>query len=1008
MKKILSCLLGLFVFFILISSPAFAFNTNELITYGNPQIAKGVIQASTSFSNSPAFENILSIVVGVGAMYSIMFFGFYRKDWSKTLWYFAYVTFVYSIFIGVKVNVTVINKYPPNETYTVNNVPWGLGYLASVYTNFSDQITEKFDTLFSLPDSFKYSQYGITHSMRVVQSPLLSAQPTSQYLIKNIQSYFEDCSIDTDYINGVKNWDNFWWADDVLVEIKHDSFMDPFPTFIYENSGGNWTGSEMTCATAYNTIVSQYNTDYAPIVKKINLDLYGTETPPGATFATQYDEVNSLWGFASQNAATTVRNASVMYAMDAVFDAAAINAGVDPTIDSFSRAAAEAQQRTVQETQGWLSAKNLPIMRGIFEMILYGSFPIIFIMILTPWGPKYIGAYFMFMLWLSMWGPMLAIVNYAATVHASDAFAKAGYNAMTGLGTGTSIAGMMNLIDVSANHQAIVAGYIGAVPLIALVIITGASAYGFTQMAQRTEGAATGAATSSGTQAAMGEIRMGQVSMNKEDIEMQMKAGWSRQTEAVDWKSTKAGEDLRLGKDTVTGDKGIGYGLHDIGGKLIAGQVTNLGGGYQSIDGINQSTGQHVRGVFNPKTQEWSVVDSDKHKGEEFYGGKNQFNDNNELVASHINNIAPSITHAKRDALLNSATHDLSTNKSVNEAFTSGKGLHKTFGVDRQFSEDIQKSTTDRVLKQVMDSSDLSETTRSDLGKMIYAGFAPTISGIGGGYRIEGTKGDGKHMSINLSESESKTLDTAITSSLRDVFTETASKRGGLDYLKNLSSATNSNDAYSKIDTAQKESSVSRYEQINLTTQLVRHIGDSDPIFKGINDPIERYNAAGEFINQSMLDPEKAKIINQKLNEVADKYYKDLKPADTVTSAAQDKIDTAEALKWDGVNAEEQVREKIAGVEAKVEQDPRKGIVMPDEKAFTATHTDRKEEIKTKQDMIKNESLSQKVVDGVEKQFSGNPAAKEKFQQEIESGKTVIEAQSKAVKDVFNPEKPKL
>ncbi len=1005
MKKILSCLLVL-LSLLLIPASVFAFNTNELITYGNPQIAKGVIHASTSFSNSAAFENILSIVVGVGAMYSIIFFGFYKKDWSRTLWYFAYVTFVYSIFIGVKVNVTVINKYPPNETYTVNNVPWGLGYLASVYTNFSDQITEKFDTLFSLPDSFKYSQYGITHSMRVVQSALLSSQPTSQYLIKNIQSYFEDCSIDTDYINGVKNWDNFWWADDVLVEIKHDSFMDPFPTFIYVSSGGNWTGSEKTCADAYNTIVNQFNNDYAPIVKKINLDLYGTETPPGATFATQYDEVNSLWGFASQNAATTVRNTSVMYAMDAVFDAAAVAAGIDPTIGSFSKAAAEAQQRTVQQTQGWLSAKNLPIMRGVFEMILYGSFPIIFIMILTPWGPKYIGAYFMFLLWLSMWGPMLAIVNYAATVHASNAFAKAGYNAMTGLGTGTSIAGIINLIDVSADQQAIVAGYIGAVPLIALVIITGASAYGFTQMAQRTEGAATGAATSSGTQAAMGEIRMGQVSMNKEDIAMKMQAGWGRRMEAEDWKSTRVGEDVRLGKNIETGNKGIGYGLHDIGGKLIAGQVTDLGDGYRNVDGIDQNTGQHVRGIFNPKNQKWSVVDSDKHIVEEFYGGKNQFDNNNKLVTSHINNIAPSITHAKKDALLNSAIHDLSTNKSINEAFIAGQDFHKVFGVDKQFSKDIQKSTADRVSKQVMDSSDFSDTTRSNLSKMLSAGFAPNIFGVGGGYRIEGTKEDGKHMSINLSESESKALDTVITSSLRDTLTETASKRGGVDYLKNLSSATSSNDAYSKIDTAQNEVSVSRQEQINFTTQLVKHIGDS--MSEGETDLVKRYNTAGEFISQSMLDPEKVKIINQKLNEAAEKYYKDLKPADTITSTSQNRLNTTEELKAEGMKAEGQVREKIAGVEAKVEHDPRKGITMPDKKAFTATYTDRKEELKTKQNEIKNESLSEKVANEVAKQVSGDPAAKEKFQQEIESGKTLIEAQSKVIKDIFNPEKPKL
>lgn len=82
------------------------------------------------------------------------------------------------------------------------------------------------------------------------------------------------------------------------------------------------------------------------------------------------------------------------------------------------------------------------------------------------------------------------------------------------------------------------------------------------------------------------------------------------------------------------------------------------------------------------------------------------------------------------------------------------------------------------------------------------------------------------------------------------------------------------------------------------------------------------------------------------------------------------------------------------------------------EKAFTATYTDRKKKLKTKQNEIKDESLSQKVVDEAAKQVSGDPAAKEKFHKELKAGKTpieaMIEAESNVVKDTLNPKIPKL
>jgi hypothetical protein len=548
-KNLLLLLLTIVSFLLTGVDIAYAFATNEIVTYGVPEITKGVIEAATSFVNTKAFVDIISVIVGFCAVYVVFNYGFYQKDWRKTIGYFLCVALIYGMFIQVRVNVTVINKYPPNQSYTINNVPWGLGYLASVFTNFSDQISSKFDQLFSIPDSFKYSQYGVGHPFRLVGDTIANATPSSQYLIENLQAYFEDCSIDDDYINGTKNWDNFWTAPDLMAEIQHDAYMDDFPTMIYVKSGGSWTSSSETCATAYTKISQQYNDDYLNSIKEINIALYGTENPTFTTLDTQYDEVNSVFGFASQSAAQSVQNAALLKAIDAIYDAAAIKTGVDPTVGSLSNAIAEAQQRQSLATSGWLSAKNLPILRGVFELILYGSFPLIFFFMMTPWWGLYLRNYITYMLWLASWGPTFSILNYATVISAKNAFAKAGYSALTGTNTGTSIVGMINLAQVSADWDVIVSSYIGMVPLITLIIITGASAYGMTSLASSMKSSADSAGSSAGSQAAVGVYTMGNVSMNKEDIQRRLSTGY-----------VKTNEGYVSDKDTISsGEKEIGF-----------------------------------------------------------------------------------------------------------------------------------------------------------------------------------------------------------------------------------------------------------------------------------------------------------------------------------------------------------------------------------------------------------------------------------------------------------------
>ncbi len=172
---------------------------------------------------------------------------------------------------------------------------------------------------------------------------------------------------------------------------------------------------------------------------------------------------------------------------------------------------AQQQNRIANRTIGDMAAYWLPLLKNVFEGILYGSFIFIFLLIFFPFGLAILRQYAYSLLWLQLWAPLYAIINLYVNFYAQ----QRSFGAIT-LGNGVQglvLATQSGLAQVNSDMAGL-AGYISlSVPLIATSLVTGLH-NALSHLGQYVGGAIQSGATSSAGKAAAGSFSLGNTSFS--------------------------------------------------------------------------------------------------------------------------------------------------------------------------------------------------------------------------------------------------------------------------------------------------------------------------------------------------------------------------------------------------------------------------------------------------------------------------------------------------------------
>ena len=426
---------------------------------------------------------------------------------------------VFSVLIVPKVTVGIVDKTGGSPVKVVANVPFGVAMLGSVTSTIGHTLTGLFETAFQvipgaggLPSELSYQKNGLMFGNRLIRDTggVVFQDPNFR---TDLINFIHNCTM-YDLIDGSVDPGTFSGSDDVWALMG-----SPNPARFTTVTGGGGAVTVDTCPNAYANLNGRLPAQITRIQGKLAFQLNPTLPSAAAAGAIagqiQQAYVKNSIANAAATAADLIRQNAVL---NAINDTSSIIGQKvnDPAsmVLAVGRAQAVAQQNATWLNYGKVAEQALPVFRNVIEAVTYALFPLLVLLLLLTSGRETMIAfkgYAAILIWIQLWPPLYAVLNYMASIYAAYDLAAA-----ADLGTGVralSLQTASTIYSRAISGEAVV-GYLAiSIPFIAWAALKrmenfGTALVGGLSGLQGMLSAATGGA-------AVGNMAMGNVSMDQ-------------------------------------------------------------------------------------------------------------------------------------------------------------------------------------------------------------------------------------------------------------------------------------------------------------------------------------------------------------------------------------------------------------------------------------------------------------------------------------------------------------
>ena len=326
---------------------------------------------------------------------------------------------VFSVFFGPKVSVDIDDVYD-GTVRTVDNVPVGIAALHGTVSQVGRWTTETFETAFSTPSMTEYGFDGVLNgiqrlrkiaSSRATMQSITAPQPGME-VDQSIVNYIAKCTLvgvdlGLKSMNGI---DGVNTSNDFLEAIRWDS--DMYTVLVYPGGGPQ----AQTCTDAWLTLKNTLMPVYEPAFEKL--------------IATHFDIPTGTPVWTSLNDGLQKIAGSAVDAQKIAFSfvlARLVEEGIVSKHEGDMKftTAAMVQSAIDQRNTQWAAQTSLfetairPLMTFI-EGLTIAIAPIMaFLIVLSP-GAMAMGLkYFLLVIWIQLWMPIMAVINLFVNMSAA-------------------------------------------------------------------------------------------------------------------------------------------------------------------------------------------------------------------------------------------------------------------------------------------------------------------------------------------------------------------------------------------------------------------------------------------------------------------------------------------------------------------------------------------------------------------------------------------------------------
>ena len=621
----------------------------EIYTYGNGEVLNGVFNSIAMCMNGHTgtlFEPLKRMALILGAFWAAV--SALGGDQAKVLTHWIVPMAIFMNVLFVPSTTVWINDPVTHYHQKVDNVPHGLAAFASYTSKIGYHITEEVEKIFTLPDDLRYQKSGFLFASNILQKAK-SFHITNEDLSENMRSFVGQCVLYDAMLGRKYTIDDLRNSDDIWGLIS--ASPSPVRSFLWRDprtdDAPRGRPDIITCQVG----VARINRLWAGELDR-SATLFGTKIfgkngliNPKTELLKHLSLAYAQLGNIAKDASEIMKQQMMIYS---IVDGVESNSTALGNAPNFAARRAYLQQRTTYETLGAMAGETLPIMKAVLEAIVYAFFLFVIPLCLVPSGYKFLITWGQSLLWLQMWAPLYAVLNYIMTMAAkSKSLAALSISNEAGVTIASSV-GLSNMnADISA-----MAGYLAmSIPFLSLALVKGVGS--FVHMASHLGNVSQGAASMAAGEVTSGNLSFGNVSQGNSQI---ANSSMLNHSNAATYRSASA--HIQDGRSEITT-------------MADGSQVVNVGSSNLPIS-LNVAESQSAQLSQMASQSEQKAINL------------------NESSAQNLSNSARSAvnlsdTLSKLESSGDSATHGVSTEQS--KAIHHGANLVKDFAKQNQIDE---------------------------------------------------------------------------------------------------------------------------------------------------------------------------------------------------------------------------------------------------------------------------------------------------------------------------------
>ena len=164
----------------------------EVFTIGGGEYIVNTFNAVAAWTSGGGYRGLLRVVMVLGLIYALMSVAFTMNVRAWLNWFIG-SSLIYMCLMVPTVTVKVTDRINPSlAPAVVDNVPLGLGVIASFTSQVGDWLTRTSETVFTMPSQLSYSTNGMIYGSRLLDA-------TRQFQIRdaefatNLSAHFKNC-----------------------------------------------------------------------------------------------------------------------------------------------------------------------------------------------------------------------------------------------------------------------------------------------------------------------------------------------------------------------------------------------------------------------------------------------------------------------------------------------------------------------------------------------------------------------------------------------------------------------------------------------------------------------------------------------------------------------------------------------------------------------------------------------------------------------------------------------